>query len=90
MRYPSGTCTHCPAQTEHISGGYIHSDTHQVHSLVNGDHVAAPSFDVVITVPVATPVEVPGEDVADPPFAPVPATAHIADHVFAAEVDRVA
>lgn len=45
MRYGSGTCQHCPSQTERISGGFVHSDTHQVHSKTNGDHAAAPSFD---------------------------------------------
>jgi hypothetical protein len=45
MRYASGTCKHCPAQTEHISGGFVHSDTRQVHSKVNGFHVANPSYD---------------------------------------------
>lgn len=45
MRFASGTCTHCPAQTQHISGGFVHSDTHQVHSKVNGFHVASPSYD---------------------------------------------
>lgn len=45
MRYASGTCLHCPAQTQHISGGTVHSDTHQVWSKVNGEHAAAPSYD---------------------------------------------
>lgn len=45
MNNGSGTCQHCPAQTHHISGGYVHSDTNQVWSKVGGEHAAAPSYD---------------------------------------------
>lgn len=45
MTYASGTCTHCPSQTIRISGGVAHADTRQVHSKVNGEHAATPSYD---------------------------------------------
>lgn len=46
MRYESGTCQHCPAQTKHIPGGYVHADTGQVRAGKGyREHAAAPSFD---------------------------------------------
>lgn len=76
------TCAHCPAAVESASVGFIHSDTHNRQSDVNGHHTATPAFGQLIVPnvdawkPVDLPVEVnPESGVANAPYAPVSAAA---------------